>query len=246
MTNDTKVLSVALVAAYNVMFGAIEAEAGVREDSVIRLNEATASAWTTCRDTFLPILAKDAGEGLAVLEALTTACKEAKETREFMGKGVQYASDLKRAYKLVTGKVSKGKSVEARTLPEALKAATRPEWLEHGVWKEAGILSAAGRPAAAKPEAKPEAGEGEEAGESVSTAAKPDVALSSLMAVVGQLRGAFRAEFLKEAEMLAVSILAKQAAATGSGPAAANVTTLETSKPEAKPEARKGKGRKAA
>lgn len=215
-----KVLSEVLKVSLASMLVAVEAEAKSREDAITSVTAAAGSAWATCRDAFLPVLAKDAEEGAALLEALKTACKEAKEGREFMGRGIQYATDLKRAYKLVK---------KGHALPEALKAATRPEWLEHEAWKEAGVLSKAGRPG--KPEAGKPEGEGEEGeGDTVSKAVKPDAALSSLMQVVGQLRGPFRAEFMKEAEMLAVSILAKQASASGSGSAAASVT----SKPEAK------------
>lgn len=219
MKTETKVLSVTLSAVVATMFAAVKNEADTRDGQEIAVNAAKASAWATCRDSFLPVLKVNPEDALAVLEDLSRQCKEAKEGQATMRWGVQYATDLKRAYKLVK---------KGAALPEALKTATRPEWLEHEAWKEAGVLSKAGRPG--KPEAKPE-DEGEEGeGDTVSKAVKPDAALSSLMQVVGQLRGPFRAEFFKEAEMLAVSILAKQAQASGSGSAAASVTA----KPEAK------------
>lgn len=226
-----KVLDAACAAIVSAMLGGIESEANVRDDVTNRLDAASLTAWGICRDAVIGLLSGDLDMAGLVLDDVRDTCKEARKTRQTMGRGVQYAADLRRAVTL------KKAGVE---LPEELKTATRSAWNDAAVWAEAGILKASGKAKGSKA-AKPGGGEGEEAGEDVSTAVKPDAALASLMRVVGQLHGPFRVEFLKEAEMLAVSILAKQAAATGSGPAAATVAA----KPEAKPEA-KGKGRKAA
>lgn len=231
MTTQTKVLDAACAAIVATMLGGIESEANVRDDVTSRLDAASLTAWSICRDAVIGLLSGDLDMAGLVLDDVRDTCKEARKTRQTMGRGVQYAADLRRAITL------KKAGVE---LPEELKTATRSAWNDAAVWAEAGILKASGKAKGSKA-AKPEGEEGEE-GEAVSDAVKPDAALSGLMAIVGQLRGPFRAEWLKEAEMAAVSILAKQAAATGSGSAAAAVVA----KPEAKPEARKGKGRKAA
>jgi hypothetical protein len=221
MTIETKVLSDTLSAAVAAMFAAVKLEADTRDASVIALKAATATAWNACRDTFLPVLAKDKEEGLAVLEALKLQCKEAKDAgQETMQRGIQYASDLKRAYKAAK---------KGLALPPELVTASRGDWTAHVFWDEHKLKAASGRPAAAKPEGEAKT-EGE--GESVAELAK-DAPLSSLMQVVGQLRGPFRAEFMREAETLAVSILAKQKAATGSGDAASHVEAKTEAKPEA-------------
>jgi hypothetical protein len=233
MTKKVKVtLGDSLKPVLASMLGAVEQEADARISSALALVQAATGAWQKVRDAFLPELAKDKEQADALLTALAGSCREAVEAKPEMQRGIQYASDLRRAVKLARKGIA---------LPDALKGATRTEWNEHPVWDEAGVKGKAG----AKKKDKPEAGteEAGEAGNVGETVAKDD-ALSALFRVASQLQGPFRREWLKEAEMLAISILAKQKAASGSGDAAAQVTAILDAA-LAKPEA-KGKGRKAA
>lgn len=216
----------ALVAS---MLEAIKTEAGVRTSAEQAMLEAGVSAWSKCRDTIHGIIerkhtpeekkaAKEAGEALVpsyviagyVLDALRTASEEAAATDAKMNRGKQYASDLRRAVKVLA---KDGK------IPAALWRATRSQWNDSPVWQEAGILAKSGKKKGQTSQSGGNAQDGEE-GDVAQAALKADPELSELMTIVATLVGPFRSEFLTEAKELALRIAKKQGASTGSGDAA--------------------------
>lgn len=223
MNAKVNVLSGSLAALLADMTKAVETEAGIRDNVATTLGEAQTSAWDTLRNGLKAVLTaphKKAKKGEEpeptpvinaglLLDALRDYCKEAGKTQASMKKGEQYASNLRRAVKVVE-KTNK-------PLPADLWKAARTEWLESPVWAEAGVLKASGgRKPAAKPEATGDEGDGRDA---ITAAAEEagDKGLSDLFRIVSKLHGPFKAEWMEKAMDEARRVMAKQTAAGGNG-----------------------------
>lgn len=230
MSNKTVVMSGRIKEILAGMIQATKAEADIRDNVAATLEKAGQTAWAKCRDALFSVLngkpdkAED-GSTIPVtvtahllLDAFRDFCKEAATGQETMKRGVQYASDLRRAVKLIE---------KGGKLPADLKKATRSAWNDAEVWREAGILAPSGK-AKGSDKAKsggkvkgktPAADDGTEKPAGVAEAA--DKPLSEVMALVARLTGPFRAEWMETAKAEAERILRKQVASTGNGKAEA-------------------------
>lgn len=194
------------------MFDAISTEALAITNAKLTQENSTAATWNTLRAETLEVLKDDKSVGkaytLALLQTFAAEC-----TAAGIGRGKQYASDLKRAARLAAANVE---------LPAELLTCSRREWTDNEVWAANAILKPSGNKeteAAKKAQREALAKKAESLGGTVGEAVV--IVLEDFRTLQAELAsipvGTFRDEAVRECLAAINRVKAKVRQATGSG-----------------------------
>lgn len=196
----------------DVLVDALTTEALAKESADNILNTATATAWQTMRGETLKVLEADKSVGKAYTLALLQQFA-AKATAAGLGRGKQYASDLKRAARLAAADVE---------LPVELLTCSRRDWTDNAVWAANAILKPSGNKETEKAKkeqrealAKKVEGMGGTVGDAVVIVLEDFRTLQAELAEIPV--GTFRDEAVRECLAAINRVKAKVRQATGSG-----------------------------
>lgn len=195
-----------------LMFDAISTEALAITNAKLTQENSTAATWNALRAETLEVLKGDKSVGkaytLALLQTFAAEC-----TAAGIGRGKQYASDLKRAARLAAAGVE---------LPVELLTCSRRDWTDNEVWAANAILKPSGNKeteAAKKAQRDAIAAKVEGIGGTIGEAVV--IVLEDIRTLQAELAeipvGIFRDEAVKRCLEVIRSVKAKQKQATGSG-----------------------------